>query len=313
MNLKEAYATLEIPEGATQEEAKKKYRALSKKWHPDINKDSGAEAKFKKINEAYQCVQNGKGNDPVTMPQQQRGAWPGGFTRQQVIQLENVEVTITIDFKESVLGCKKEVKYSRTAKCPTCAGAGEVRLDNGCTECQGRGQVTVMQRGMVMRSTCTKCQGKTSIVDCGACKGEGSIRTDASVHVTVPAGVVNGNILRLQHMGNYAGSVMGIMDQHTDAFCHIKVRPMEGLSIEGKSVVTTIEIPLLEALQGCNRTVKTIFGESEIMIPALSRNRDEVIIPHLGVGGVGDQRVILDVQYPQNTTKLIGVLVDEVI
>jgi DnaJ-class molecular chaperone len=134
--------------------------------------------------------------------------------------------------------------------------------------------------------------------------------------VSVPAGVVNGNILRLQHMGNYAGTVMGIMgimDQYTDAFCHIKVKPMEGLSIEGKSVVTTVEIPLLEALQGCNRTVKTIFGEKEIMIPALSRNRDEVIIPHLGVGGTGDQRIILDVQYPSNTTKLIGVLVDEVI
>ena len=313
MNLKEAYATLEIPEGTTPDEAKKKYRALSKKWHPDINKDPGAEDKFKKINEAYQCVQDGKGNDK---PAQGANPFPWGHTQQvyrQQVQLEHVEVKLTIDFKESVLGCKKEVKYSRMSKCQPCDGSGELRINNGCKECGGKGQVTINQRGMIFISTCPKCHGKSSMTECRACKGQGNMYTDVSVHVSIPAGILNGNTLRLQNMGNYAGSVMGIMDQYTDAFCHVSVTPTDGLSIDGKSVVATVSLPLLDALRGCTRVVQTIFGDKEISIKPQSRNRDEVIIPHFGVGGSGDQRIILDVQYPKNTDKLIGVLVDEVI
>jgi molecular chaperone DnaJ len=309
MNLKEAYATLELAEGASPEEAKKKYRKLTKTFHPDINKESGAEDKFKKINEAYECVKNGKGNDPEPITNNRGPFHP----RAQVIQLENIELKMTIDFKESVLGCKKEVKYSRKAKCSTCDGIGELRINNGCTVCGGKGKVTAQQRGMVFISTCPKCQGQSSTKPCHTCKGNATLQADVSVHVSVPAGVCDGNTLRLQNMGNYAGSIMGFMEQYTDAFCHITVLQEEGLSIEGKSVILTLVLPLIDALRGCTRTVKTILGEKEIEIKPQSRNRDEVIIPHLGVAGVGDQRVILDVQYPQNTDKLIGVLVDEVI
>jgi DnaJ-class molecular chaperone len=69
----------------------------------------------------------------------------------------------------------------------------------------------------------------------------------------------------------------------------------------------------LDALRGCKRKVKTIHGDKEIQVKPQSRNRDEVIIPHCGVGGTGDQKVVLDVEYPKNTDKLIGVLLDEVV
>lgn len=304
MNLKEAYSTLEIPEGTSPEEAKKKYRELTKIWHPDVNKSPEAEPKFKKINEAFECVKNGKGND-----REAPRSYPGGnpFHRQQII-LENVEIRLNIDFKESVLGCKKEVKYSRQAKCQACDGAGEIRLDNGCKRCGGKGQTTVKQRGMIFVSTCPQCLGKSSSEECKSCKGECIIHTDVSVHVSVPAGILNGNTLRLQGMGNYVGSVMGIMDQYTDAFCHITVTPDPDLSIDGKNVVSTISVPLMDALKGCTRIVKTIYGVYNIEIKPKSRNREEVIIPHLGVAGTGDQRVILDVQYPADTDKLIDLL-----
>lgn len=314
MNLKEAYATLELEQGASPDEAKKKYRELTKKFHPDVNKDPGAEAKFKKINEAYQCVQNGKGNDREDQNPFRHGSNPfGGFHHQQVIELENIELHLTIDFKESVLGCKKEVKYNRKTKCQDCSGQGQIRLDNGCKKCGGKGQVTYKRQGMVFVSTCPDCQGKINLSDCKGCKGQGLVQADVSVHVSVPAGILNGNILRLQGMGNYAGSFMGFADQHTDAFCHITVTPEPELSLEGRDVVTTVTLPLLDALRGCTRTVKTINGTKDVQIKPGSRNRDEVIIPHLGVSGTGNQRVILDVQYPKNTDKLIGVLVDEVI
>jgi molecular chaperone DnaJ len=308
MNLKEAYATLELAEGTSPEEAKKKYRELTKKYHPDINKEAGAEDKFKKINEAYQIVQSGKGTD-----HQSRYPTGHGFHRQQVIQLENVNINLTISFKESVLGCKKEVKYSRNTKCQACNGAGEIRLNNGCKKCGGKGQVIVKQGHMVMVSTCTDCFGQSNTAECTSCQGNAFVNADVSVHVSVPAGVLNGNTLRLQGMGNYAGSFMGLADQHTDAYCHVAVTPEPGLSIDGQSVVSHLTIPLLDALRGSKHTVKTIHGNKEIEVKPQSRNRDEVIIPHHGVSGTGDQKVILDVEYPKNTDKLIGVLLDEVI
>lgn len=308
MNLKEAYATLEIAQGTSPEDAKKKYRELTKKYHPDINKDPGAEDKFKKINEAYQIVQSGKGTD-----RQDRRPPQGGFHRQQVIQLENIEVNLSISFKESVLGCKKEIKYSRQSKCQNCGGAGDVKLNNGCKKCGGKGQVINRQGNMVMVTTCDACFGQANLAECAVCTGAGTLQADVSVHVSVPAGVTDGNTLRLQGMGNYAGSFMGLADQHTDAFLHIHVAAEDGLNIEGTSVVCHLTIPLLDALRGCKRKVKTIHGDKEIHVKPQSRNRDEVIIPHCGVSGAGDQKVVLDVEYPKNTDKLIGVLLDEVI
>lgn len=306
MKRTEAYSTLEIPETASADEAKKAFRQLSKKFHPD-NKDTGSEEKFKKINEAYQSISNNKFDDlPQRHPQ-------GGFHRQQVVQLENIETHITISFKESVLGCKKEIKYSRQTKCQSCNGSGEVKHNNGCKKCGGRGQIVNRQGAMVMITTCDECYGRTNVSDCSSCKGNGTLHADASVHVSVPAGIMNGNVLRLQGMGNFAGSFMGFADQHTDAFLHITVTPEPGLSIEGTSVISNLTIPLLDALRGCKRKVNTIHGEKEIQVKPQSRNRDEVIIPHCGVDGTGNQRVILDVEYPKNTDKLIGVLLDEVV
>lgn len=306
MKRTEAYSTLEIADGSSVDEAKKAFRQLSKKFHPD-NKDTGSEDKFKKINEAYQAISNNKFDDS---PQRQR---QGGFHRQQVVQLENVEVTTTISFKESVLGCKKEIKYERQTKCQDCGGNGEVKLDNGCKKCGGQGRIVNRQGHTVMITTCSECQGRSNVSECKACSGVGTVRAHASVHVTVPAGVVDGNVLRLQGMGNFAGSFMGLADQFTDAFLFITVTPEPGLSLDGAHVVSHLTIPLLDALQGCKHKVNTIHGEKEIKIPPQSRNRDEIIIPHCGVNNTGNQKVILNVEYPKNTEKLIGVLLNEVV
>jgi molecular chaperone DnaJ len=307
MKLSEAYTILGLSSSASSEEAKKQYRKLTKEFHPDINKEPGAEDKFKKINEAYQVVQTGKSTDL-----EDRHSQRSPFHKQHVIQLDNVEVHLTVSFKDSVLGCKREVKYSRQAKCSQCDGAGDVRLNNGCKKCGGKGQTVVRQGQSVMITTCSECFGRSSIEECSSCKGEGVMHTDVSVHVSVPAGIINNTILRLQGMGNYAGSFMGFADQYTDAFCHVHVTADPDLSLEGKSVVSHLTVSLLDALRGCARTVKTIHGDKEIQVKPQSRNCDEVIIPHCGVSGTGEQRVILDVQYPKNIDKLVDVLRDEV-
>lgn len=304
MNLKEAYTILEIPSSSTPEEAKKQYRKLTKRYHPDINKEVGAEDKFKKINEAYQVVSNGKSTDREDLH------WQDPFRRsgqQKVYHAENIQVHTTLTFAESVLGCSKELKISRKNKCKDCDGQGEMSLSNGCTKCGGRGQVVQRQGVMVMVQTCDKCGGRTQRVPCKACNAMGMQDVESSVTVAIPGGVLDGNVLRLQGMGNYVGSFM-MMEQYTDAHLHIKVPSVTDLKIEGKDVVYTLELSLLDALKGCQREVSTINGIKTIQIPALSRNKEEVIIPKLGVNGVGHQRVILDVKYPEDALPLIEAL-----
>jgi len=314
MNLKEAHTILEIPQDASQEDAKKKYRELTKKYHPDVNKEPGAEDKFKKINEAYKVVSTGQSTDREDIQQQTWGRSPFGPFAQQQQQtrvVSHIELHTTISFKESVLGCRKDLKFVRDGKCAGCSGQGVVVLNNGCDKCGGRGEIVNQRGNMIFTRTCDKCHGRTKSEMCSPCQGQGTIKTDVSIQVNVPGGVVNGNILRLGGMGNYAGS-MFTMDQFTDAHLHINVTPEAGLSLEGQDVVSTLEVSLLEALRGCKKIIKTVIGDKEVVVKAKSRNKEEVIVPNLGVNRVGNQRIILDVKYPSNTDKLIGVLVDEV-
>lgn len=314
MNLKEAYSILELPQTATQDEAKKKYRELTKKFHPDINKEVGAEDKFKKINEAYQCVQSGKGTDREEASVDFGGAW-NPFRQQQqrtVFRQESpINLNVTISFKESVTGCKKEVKFSRKGKCHDCQGQGIRIIDNGCKSCGGRGQKINQRNNMVFITSCDACQGKIKTEDCSACKGEGAVYTDVSGHVDVPGGIKSGNILRLHGMGNYMGSHSLFGEQYTDAHLTVTVTPDKGMRIEGNEVVVDLQIQLLEALRGCSKSVPTIDGAQEIIVKPLSRHHDEIIIPRLGVNRTGNQKIVLDVKYPDNVDEMINLLVQQ--
>lgn len=298
MNLKEAHSILEIPVGAEPDAVKKKYRELTKKYHPDINKESDAEDKFKKINEAYQCVQNGKGSDPESTP----------FGRyERVVQVENIKLSTTISFKDSVFGCKKELKFTRTSKCSSCNGNGEVSINNGCATCGGRGQHVVKNGNSIFIQSCQKCAGQASTASCTKCNAEGSAQAEVTVNVNIPGGVQNGNVLRLQGMGNYMGNFM-MFEQNSDVHLQISVTPDPGLTIKDNDVISFLELSLVEALEGCTKEIKTVNGSRKIEIGPLSRHHDEIKIPKLGVNQMGAHKVILDVLYPKDTFKLIEVL-----
>lgn len=308
MKLNEAYNILGLTPMANAEETKKQYRKLTKEFHPDINKEAGAEDKFKKINEAYQVVSSGESTDRQERPRQ--NTWNPFQQQQSSYVPEHIQVSTTISFKDSVLGCKQELKFNRKTKCVDCNGQGEIKLNNGCDKCGGKGQIVSQQGGMIMVQTCNKCYGRSEVKTCKTCNSEGVLDAEATITVTIPGGIQNGNVLRLGGMGNYAGGFMG-MDQTTDVFLQLKVTPMNGLQLVERNVVSNLQISLLEALQGCRKTVTTVIGNKEIEIKAASRNKDEVIIPHVGVNGQGGQRVILDIKYPQDLTKLIDALTIE--
>ena len=303
MDIKTAYSILELSVGTSAGDVKKKYRELSKKYHPDVNKDIGSEDKIKKINEAYDRIQKG-GADPVDFSALHN---PFNRTKSSQYQVTNIAVDTHISFQESVLGSKKEVSFKRKTKCKPCNGQGETLVDNGCTSCKGKGQITSVQGNMIFVQTCNKCYGKIKTIACTTCASSGILDSDVTIIVTIPGGVVNGNVLRLAGMGNFASQFMSI-DQYSEVHLHIKVDNDSELSLEGTSVISKLEISLLEAIMGCTKTVLTVFGNKKIIINPLSRNYDKVIIPNMGVNGIGDQKVILDVKYPKNTTKVIDVL-----
>ena len=325
MKLQKAYEILGVPSTATPEEAKKKFRELSKVYHPDVNKDPDAEKKFKEINEAYQCVSTGKGTDPEDLrpnpfdPRNPFGGSPFGvpfnininpFGRETEIEAVPISLTATISFKDSVLGCKQELKYQRKGKCSSCNGQGEIRQNSGCQKCGGRGVMTGKRGNMIFSQTCDRCFGRSPVSQCSACSATGIIDTEASVNVTIPGGINDGNMLRLGGMGNYAGSFMN-MDQFTDVYLKIFVTPEPGLSLVGKDVVSSLDLTLLEALRGCKKKIKTVLGDHKVEVKPLVKNKEEVVVPHIGVERVGNQRVILNIKYPKNVNKLIDVLIDK--
>ena len=317
MNLQQAYAILEIPQTSTPEEAKKQYRKLSKKMHPDVNKEPDAEAKFKKINEAFQVVSTGKSTDREDLNWQQANHQyspfnvnPFGtnpFAQQRSFNVQHIIIKISISFTESVLGCEKDIKFNRNSKCAHCNGAGETVVHNGCATCGGRGQVVRQQGGMIFIQTCGKCGGQTQKNKCTVCQTKGIMEAEASARVNIPGGVIDGNILNLQGLGHYIGS-LGSFEQHANVHLHIKVIPEPGLSIMGTDVITTLEVSLQEALQGCKKIVNTINGYKDIEVLPKTKNKDEVIIPNMGVSLKGNQRVIVDVKYPDNVEPLIEML-----
>ena len=309
MKVEEAFSILGIPAGSDAAAIKKKYRELTKKYHPDINKEDGAEAKFKEINEAYQVASTGKSSDREPPPQPQwnpRGNPFNPFGRQVTYDAVPIYLSTTLNFKDSILGCKQELKFHRKTKCGSCKGEGQIHENNGCDKCGGRGQIIDRQGFMVSIQTCPKCFGRTKGRDCTDCH-DGVVDAEATVTVSIPGGIETGNVLRLQGMGNFAGS-FGPIDQHTDVLLNLNVVADPDLKLINGDVVCNLEISLLDALTGCVKSVRTILGNKDVTVQAKARNKDEVIIPNVGVNQKGNQRVILDIQYPDNVDQLIDVL-----
>lgn len=326
MDLKEAYSTLGLSAGSSKEEAKKAFKKLAAKHHPD--KADGNVDLFKKINEAYQVIETGKDFGPTNHSQQSQ-SYGGGYsvdiedlirratgqnfhsTVQRQYVAEDKSIDINISFKESVLGCQKEISYKRNLKCNPCNGGGSVTVSNGCNVCGGSG-ILSQQRGNIMYQTsCNNCGGRRKMEPCKTCKENGVVESDVSVAVNIPGGIKKGrDVLRLHGIGDFAGSIFG-GDQYSNVILHVHVEENLFLSIEDNDVITNCNITLLQALEGCKSNIHTINGIQEVIIPSLTKNRDEILLPNLGVNGSGNEKIIINVEYPKEINSLISSLKGE--
>lgn len=309
MNSQQAYSILGLTSNASEEDIKKKYRELAKQYHPD-NKKTGNADKFKEITSAYEVL-----TKPAPAPPPANTWNPFAGINWNPYQSpsahyneEPIELEIKLSFIEAVKGLKKEIKYNREAKCQTCNGQGIKIENNGCTECGGKGRVTETVKtkmgSSVMIKTCGKCHGRVNSSNCNVCNGQGTNHSEVSVNVNLPGGLQDGNILRLNNMGNYVGS-FGPMENYTDTLLHIRVVPDPTMKLEDNDVVSQLSISLQEAVLGCTKDVKTINGIHCLKIPEMVRHKEELTINGLGVPFKGNHRVILNVDYPTNIKKLV--------
>jgi molecular chaperone DnaJ len=320
----EAFSILDLPKTATDSELKSKYKELAVKYHPDVY--ALDPNKFKVINEAYQTIQDYKQNPAKYEPRQ---SFPGNGFQYGHINLDDIfsqfgnmrnasqtrisdpppKLNIQISFKESILGQDKEVKYKRLIKCETCNGAGLEHISNGCKSCNGFGRMISRSGGFVSEKTCNKCYGRNIKKNqCIKCEGKGTLETEISGFIQVPAGVSNDANLRLQGAGHYQGNSM-FGDAYGDVYVNVAVEKDDELELAGQDVISHIKLPLVDAISGCSRKVKTIHDVKNLDIPPLSKNKDELRIENHGVKNTnGVQRVILDVIYPTDTKELVEFL-----
>ena len=331
------YELLEISRDANENEIKKAYRKLALKYHPDRNQgDKEAEEKFKLVNEAYQVLSDPKKRS-IYDRYGVKGLENQGFQHYSDMSMDDlmgdlgsifesvfgagfssfggrkrggtrqkypldIETEITLEFNEAVFGCDKTIKYRYKTVCQQCDGTGDRDKNlKTCHECQGQGQVYYRQGFMTFAQTCAVCHGEGRIVAhrCQVCRGEGYVTQEAETTVHVPAGIDEGNRIRVSGKGN--------IDPHGrrgDLYVLIRVNEDEHFIRDGQNIYIEVPIFFTQAALGGRIEVPTLRGQKEIDIPVGVKDREQFILRGEGIDNVhgvgrGDLIVQIKVIYPQ--------------
>ena len=336
MNNTEYYDRLGLSKDASQDEIKRAYRKLSKKYHPDINKEPGAEEKYKEILEAYETLSDAQkraaydqyGPDGANGFGGQGsfggfdgGAGFGGFedifssffgggaTRNPNAprQGDDLQYRVNLSFEEAVFGAEKEIHYNREVTCKTCSGSGAKPGTSPvtCGRCHGHGVINVDTQtplGMMRRQvTCDVCHGTGQEIKdpCQTCRGTGREKQSHTVSVKIPAGVETGQQIRLAGQGE-AGFNGG---PYGDLFVVINVNPSDKFTRDGSTIYYTLNISFVQAALGDTVEVPTVHGNVEMVIPAGTQTDKTVRLkgkgaPRLRGGSQGDQLVTVKIVTP---------------
>ena len=319
------YEVLGLSKGATDDEIKKAYRQLAKKYHPDMNPgDKVAENKFKEVNEAYDVLGDpdkkakydqyghaafdpssgfggggfggGFGFDGFDISDIFSNIFGGGSSRRQngPVRGEDIRYRLTLSFEEAVFGCKKDISYQRVQKCPECSGSGAAKGTSAktCPDCQGRGQVKVQQRTpfgvMQSTTTCSKCRGTGKIIEtpCKNCRGSGFVKASKKLEVSIPAGIDDGQGVVLRGEG-CDGRNGGTAG---DLVITVNVRPHAFFEREGSDIYCDIPVTYADMTLGAKITVPTIDGTETIDIPEGTQTGTTFTLKGKGVKIVNTQK-----------------------
>ena len=206
---------------------------------------------------------------------------------------ENVMARLELTFEEAAFGCEKEVSAPRIENCPTCHGTGSAdgKIET-CSRCHGTGQEQVVQSFMGMRmqtaTTCSQCGGRGKIIKtpCSTCKGKGKVRKNNRVKVTVPAGIDNGQTLRVRSEG-CVGANGG---PNGDLLVEVRVRAHETFVRDGYDIRCAVPISFTQAALGAEIQVPTLEGNVPYTIPEGTQTGKEFVIRDKGIPELNNSR-----------------------
>lgn len=337
---KNYYEILGVTRNASDEEIKKSYRKLAKKYHPDVCSDDDATAKFKEISEAYQVLGDpNRRRDYDMFGTVDMGGGFGGFgafddlfnmfftdfsaggrARTAAERGSDLGLEIEVDFKEAVFGAERNIDIQKMVRCTVCNGSGakEGTSVSICPECGGSGQIQTSQKtflGNFVRSyPCERCRGSGQIIasPCSECNGQGRKARKEGINITIPAGIVDGMRLRMDGHGQ-AGIKGG---PPGDLYVTVHVKPHEFFIRDGDNIVCRIPLTFSQAAIGTTVEIPTLDGTEEIKIPAGTQPGAVFYlkgkgIPRLGRRGQGDMLVQVNVEIPTKLTRKEKELIKE--
>jgi molecular chaperone DnaJ len=351
--LRDYYEILGVPRDADETTIKKAFRKRARELHPDVNAhDPDAEEKFKEVAEAYEVLSDPSRRQTYDAYGHE-GLKSGGFApdfegfgsisdlfnaffgagggfdaafggtrvRGGAVQGGDVALAVSISLAEAARGTSVEVSYDATGPCETCRGNG---AEPGtpivtCDRCHGAGQIQNVQRTrfgqMVRTALCDKCggDGRMAQSPCGTCGGRGMVASQRRVKVDVPAGIDDGQRLRITGRG-HAGERGG---PPGDLYVVVRVQEDERFIRDREDLVTVVDVPAPLAALGTTITVPTLDGDVPLEVPAGTQPGETIVMhgrglpPLGGRGRTGDLRVVVNVVIPRRLSRKQRELLEE--
>ncbi len=329
MSKRDFYKVLDVPKTATEAEIKKAYRRLAMKYHPDRNpNDTEAEDRFKEAKEACEVL-----SDPQKRAAYDQYGHAGveaasrggrGFSgadafsdifgdvfgdifgarrdaRSQQFRGADLRFELELDLDQAVFGYAAEIQVPKLSECETCHGSGAAKGSQAaaCDTCGGSGQIRISQGFFQLQQTCPRCRGAGTLIKnpCDTCLGQGRVRRTRTLAVKVPAGVDNGDRIRLSGEGE-AGRNGG---PPGDLYVEISVREHPIFERDGQHLSCEVPVSFATAALGGTVDVPTLDGDVTLKVPAetqsgrVFRLRDKGVKPVRG-GARGDLfcRVVIE-------------------
>lgn len=339
MSKRDYYEVLGVARSASADELKKAYRRLAMKHHPDRNPDDKqAEASFKEAKEAYEVLSDAAkraaydqyGHAGLEAAAAGAGR-PGGFGggdgfgdifgdvfgdifgggrrggRAGVFRGADLRYELALDLEQAVFGATINITIPTVVACETCHGSGAAPGSKkvSCQQCSGSGQVRISQGFFSIQQTCPSCHGSGQTIEkpCTSCHGHGRVQQKKTLAVKVPAGVDEGDRIRLSGEGE-AGQNGG---PSGDLYVEIRVRPHAIFERRGADLSCVVPVSFATAALGGSVEVPTLEGEVTLKVPAETQPGKVLRLKGKGVrpvrgGGVGDLYCRLDVEVPVKLT-----------
>ena len=339
-NKRDYYEVLGVSKDADEDTLKKAYRKLAKKYHPDANPgDKEAEAKFKEASEAYSVLSDPQKRQQYDQFghaafEQGGGGGFGGFdfnggdmgvifgdifgdifggcrsrSRSGPMKGANVRTAVRITFEEAVFGCEKEIEINYKEVCSSCNGTGAKpgTSPQTCTKCNGKGKIMYTQQsffGQVQNvQTCPECNGTGKVIKekCPNCYGTGYKTVRKKFKVSIPAGIDNGQCIRMAG-GGEPGTNGG---ERGDLLVEAVVSQHPIFKRQDTSIYSTVPISFAKAALGGPIRIKTVDGEVEYEVKPGTQTDTKVRLKGKGVPSLrnrnvrGDHYVTLVVKVPE--------------